>query len=109
MASIANYLSKSGWQPNGPWGQPILVPPGFDASLAGRSSRRTLGDWMRLGVRRDDGQVFSRQDVQGAVAAAGWGRGAQQFMVYSNFNVIRRYNPSDYYSLAVGLLSDAVA
>ena len=108
LASIANYLSKSGWQQNGPWGQPILVPPGFDASVAGRSNRRTLGDWMRLGVRRDDRQVFSRQDVQGAVLLPD-GAGGAAFMVYQNFNVIRRYNPSDYYSLAVGLLSDAVA
>ena len=29
-------------------------------------------------------------------------------MVYENFNVIRRYNPSDFYALAVGLLGDLV-
>jgi membrane-bound lytic murein transglycosylase B len=30
------------------------------------------------------------------------------FLVYANFNAIRRYNPSDYYALVVGLLRDAV-
>ena len=30
-------------------------------------------------------------------------------MVYANFNAIRRYNPSDFYALAVGLLGDAGA
>jgi membrane-bound lytic murein transglycosylase B len=30
-------------------------------------------------------------------------------MVYANFTAIRRYNPSDYYALAVGLLGEAVS
>ena len=30
-------------------------------------------------------------------------------MIYENFNAIRRYNPSDYYALAVGLLGNACA
>ncbi len=33
---------------------------------------------------------------------------ATSFLVYGNFAAIRRYNPSDYYALAVGLLGDAV-
>ena len=33
----------------------------------------------------------------------------QAFLVGGNFNAIRRYNPSDFYALAVGLLSDRVA
>jgi membrane-bound lytic murein transglycosylase B len=28
--------------------------------------------------------------------------------VYANFGAIRRYNPSDYYALVVGLLGDTV-
>ena len=33
----------------------------------------------------------------------------QAYAVYPNFNVIRRYNPSNFYALVVGLLSDRVA
>jgi membrane-bound lytic murein transglycosylase B len=36
------------------------------------------------------------------------GPGGESFVVFGNFNAIRRYNPSDYYALAVGLLGDAV-
>jgi membrane-bound lytic murein transglycosylase B len=36
------------------------------------------------------------------------GPGGETFVVFGNFNAIRRYNPSDYYALAVGLLGDAV-
>lgn len=107
LASIANYLARSGWQTGVPWGQPVQVPGGMGAET-GRSIRRPLGEWMRLGVRRADGTAFTRQDVQGAVVQPD-GPGSDAFMVYANFNAIRRYNPSDYYSLGVGLLSDAVA
>ena len=32
------------------------------------------------------------------------GAGGQAFLVYQNFTAIRRYNPSDFYALAVGAL-----
>ena len=37
------------------------------------------------------------------------GPGGEAFMGYANFNAIRRYNPSDFYALAVGLLGNAAA
>jgi membrane-bound lytic murein transglycosylase B len=108
LGSIANYLARSGWVPGQPWGQTVQVPPGFDPTLAGRDDVRTLGEWMHLGVARADGTLFSRSDVPGALLLPD-GIGGDAFMVYSNFNAIRRYNPSDFYALAVGLLSDAAA
>ena len=106
LASISNYLSRSGWIAGAPWGQPVFVPRDFDAVKAGRHGRRSLGEWMQLGVRRADGSSFSQRDVSGALLLPD-GAGGDAFMVYDNFNVIRRYNPSDFYSLAVGLLGDA--
>jgi membrane-bound lytic murein transglycosylase B len=106
FASVANYLARSGWRAGEPWGQPIRVPPHFDMALAGRQRMRTLGDWMGQGVRRIDGTKFSRDDVAGDVLLPD-GMGGDAFMVYENFNAIRRYNPSDYYALAVGLLGNA--
>jgi membrane-bound lytic murein transglycosylase B len=108
FASVANYLARSGWRAGEPWGQPIRIPPNFDAALAGRQRMRTLGEWMAHGVRRSDGTKFSRDDVPGDVLLPD-GPGGDAFMVYENFNVIRRYNPSDYYALAVGLLGNACA
>ena len=107
FGSIANYLAKAGWRRNEPWAQPVRLPPGFDAASAGRDRSRTLGDWMRAGVRRDDGQMFGRTDVMGAVVVPSGAAAAEGYMTYPNFNVIRRYNPSDFYALAVGLLADA--
>jgi membrane-bound lytic murein transglycosylase B len=106
LGSIANYLAKSGWVYGEPWGQPILVPAVFESGT-GREQRRSLGEWQRLGIRRADGSVFSRADPVGAIIQPD-GPGTEAFMVYGNFGAIRRYNPSDYYALAVGSLGDLV-
>jgi membrane-bound lytic murein transglycosylase B len=107
FGSVGNYLAKCGWRAGEPWGQQIQVPPGF-AAAGGRDVSRPLGAWMADGVRRIDGSKFSRADVHGAVVLPD-GAGGEAFMVYQNFHVIRRYNPSDYYALAVGLLGIAAS
>lgn len=106
FGSIANYLARSGWRQGEPWGQPVLVPPTLDPAVAGRDNKRSLGEWMQLGVRREDGSAFSRPEVVGALLLPDGIEPGQGFIVYSNFNAIRRYNPSDFYALAVGLLGD---
>lgn len=108
FASVANYLHKSGWQDGAPWGQPVQLTQPIDQARTGRGKTRTLGEWMSLGVRRSDGSRFSRPDEPGALLRPD-GDGTEAFMVYHNFNVIRRYNPSDYYALGVGLLGYAIA
>ena len=110
LASIANYLARNGWVAGAPWGQPVSLPPDLapaGLAAAGSHVRRDLGGWMRLGVRRSDGAAFQRSDAVGALLLPA-GRGGQAFMVYRNFEVIKRYNASDFYALAVGLLGAAI-
>ncbi len=108
LASIANYLAKSGWKAGEPWGQRIQVPAGFESGRTGRDDRRPLGAWTQLGVRRADGGVFSRPDVPGAVVMPD-GAGGEAFMAYTNFGIIRLYNNSDLYVLSVGLLASRIS
>lgn len=107
LGSIANYLTNSGWRAGEPWGQAVVIPANFPAATAGRDNRRAVGEWMRLGVRAADGRALARPDMQGAVLLPD-GPGGDAFLVYGNFAAIRRYNPSDYYALVVGLLGDTV-
>ena len=108
FASVANYLHGSGWKPDEPWGQAVQLTRDIPQSQLGRGNKQSLASWMALGVRREDGSAFSRQDVTGAVLRPD-GPGTEAFMVYRNFDAIRRYNPSDFYALGVGLLGYAVA
>ena len=106
LASIANYLSKSGWHGGEPWGETVAAPPGL-AGAAGRENRRSVRDWSRLGVRRADGGELTPRAAAAALILPD-GEGGEAFLVYSNFSAIRRYNPSDFYALTVGLLGDLV-
>ena len=109
FGSIANYLAKSGWRAGEPWGQPVRVPPGFAPGMAGRENKKPLGEWARLGVTRDDGSAFSQMAPLGGLILPEGAAPSEGYMVYANFNAIRRYNPSDFYALAVGLLGNAAA
>ncbi len=107
LGSIGNYLARSGWRAGEPWGQEVRMPAGLDPAWTGRENRRSLGEWARLGVAPVGGGRFARADAPAALVLPD-GAGGDAFLVFQNFGVIRRYNPSDYYALAVGLLGDAV-
>ncbi len=105
LGSIANFLARSGWRPGETWGQPVVVPPGTVA--CGRDVRRPLSDWARQGVTPSTGQWAAPSDMPSAVIAPD-GDGGETFLVFNNFAAIRRYNPSDFYAIAVGLIGDWV-
>ena len=110
LGSIANYLARNGWREGETWGFEVLVPAGFDTSLADHRQLRAMRDWARLGLARASGGALPGQDGEWAVVMPGLSRGdGQAFMVGQNFMAIRRYNPSNFYATAVGLLSDRVA
>jgi membrane-bound lytic murein transglycosylase B len=106
LGSIANYLAQSGWRPGQTWGQAVIVPSGVDA--LGRDAKRTVSDWARAGVRPLAGRWAATADTLAGLVAPD-GQGGDTFLAFGNFAAIRRYNPSDYYALAVGLIGDQVA
>lgn len=106
LASIANYLARSGWVPGETWGMPVTAPPTLDPGLADRDSRRPMAQWRRLGVRRLDGRSLPGEEPAALLLPDG--AGGDAFLVFPNFTAIRRYNPSDFYALVVGLIGDDV-
>ncbi len=106
LASIANYLARNHWMPGETWGMEVAVPPGLDAGLAGRDEPRPMQEWRELGLRRLDGRALAGN--QEAALLLPGGAGGEGFLVFANFAAIRRYNPSDFYALVVGLIGNEV-
>jgi lytic murein transglycosylase len=102
LASTANYFAKAagGWKWGVPWGFEVLVPKEFDLM----KSRATFEEWTRLGVKRADGKPFPASGDGILFFPAGLPGPA--FIVTPNFEVIKDYNDSDVYALAIGTLSD---
>jgi lytic murein transglycosylase len=104
LGSIGNYLKKTAWKSGLEWGFEVLLPKDFDYR---RSSRASFQEWATLGLRRADSKAFPTSDdsilffPSGALGPA--------FLITDNFVVLKRYNDSDVYALAVGHLADRIS
>lgn len=107
FASIANYLSRSGWNRDQTWGRAVSLPPNFDAGLTDLSVTKPLGGWNTAGVRRPDGGKLPDRDITASVIRPGGGEDA--FLVYDNYRVIMKWNRSQFFATAVGTLADRIA
>ncbi len=101
LASIASFLKQQGWTSGLPWGIPVTLPTGFYLGAAGRASFPT---WAERGVVRDDGEALPESGEGILYFPAG--APGPAFLATTNFSVIKTYNSSDSYVLAVGTLAD---
>jgi membrane-bound lytic murein transglycosylase B len=105
FASIANYLSTTGWNGSQSWGRQVRLPAGFDQSLIGLEQRRSLAEWSAMGVRLADGGPLPTAEISGSLAQPA-GRGGAAYLVYDNYRTILHWNRSLYFATAVGQLAD---
>ncbi len=108
FASAANYLRSVGWRNDVTWGRAATLPAGFDRSLTGRDRKKSLSAWQKLGVRRADGSDLPTRNLKASIILPQRGQMKPAFIAYHNFNVILRWNRSDYFALAVGRLADGI-
>ncbi len=104
LASIAGFLRGQGWTPGLPWGFEVTLPAGFDLGAAGRAA---FAAWAGRGVVRTDGAAMPPEGEGILYFPAG--APGPAFLVTTNFTVIKTYNSSDSYVLAVGTLADRMA
>ncbi|PID75510.1 MAG: lytic transglycosylase [Deltaproteobacteria bacterium] len=105
LATAANLLRKNGWRTGKTWGYEVIVP---QKKRALEGQEKTLRQWQALGVYRPDGKAYAWPDDR-AVLKFFAGPQGPAFLVMKNFYIIKRYNNSDFYALAVGLLADEIA
>jgi len=106
IGSTANYLAEHGWTKGQPWGFEVTLPEGFALTLADTEKAASFSDLARRGVARADGESTGRVGEGRLMILAGLD--GPIFFVTGNFNVIKTYNNSTSYALAVALLGDRI-
>ncbi|RFB05827.1 lytic murein transglycosylase [Parvularcula marina] len=110
FASTANYLAKSGYKADQPWGFEVTLPDGFDYSQASLRTEKTVSSWHQLGVALPTGSLADKADFNASASViVPAGANGPAFMVLDNFRAIMKYNNSTSYALGIGRLSDAIA
>jgi membrane-bound lytic murein transglycosylase B len=107
LASAANFLQNLGWKTGFKWGREVLLPEDFNYQLAGKSHPQTLSFWSQQKVTQVNGKTLGDSDLKAAVLIPA-GHTGPAFIVYPNFEVILRWNNSEYYGIAVGHLADLI-
>jgi lytic murein transglycosylase len=109
LASAANLLAKAGWTRGQGWAREVSVPAGFDWSLS-EGPKLTPTEWAKMGVVRADGLPWTEADAEApAQLVAPTGAVGPAFLLLPNHFVIRKYNNSLAYALAVGLIADRLS
>jgi membrane-bound lytic murein transglycosylase B len=105
FASIANYMNKVNWRTGQSWGREVRLPPRFDLKT-NLNAKRTLEQWQKLGLRKEDGGDLPTANLTGQLLVPQTSNRA--FLVYENHRAILAWNRSTFFALAVGQLMDAL-
>jgi lytic murein transglycosylase len=107
IASTANYLKQNGWTAGERWGEEVALPAGFTPAPDDHAVYQPLRRWRERGLRRAaGGELPARGEAKLLLPA---GLSGPAFLLGPNFYVIKTYNNSFSYALAVALLADRIA
>jgi len=120
LASIANFVVAKGWKRGQPWVSRVFVPPALDrervrnltptgecSGMNWRHSRwLTVGEWRALGIQSLGGALPADDTLATLIEPDGPGTGG--YLTYGNYRAIMRYNCTNFYSLTVSYLADAI-
>lgn len=102
LASIANFLRQSGWQPGLLWGTEVLLPKGYGFARLHQSFAAFAAE----GIKSADGNSLPKGEATLFLPS---GASGPAFLLSANYWVLKAYNNSDSYALSLALLSDMIA
>ncbi len=122
LASIANYLSRHGWQRGQGWGMAVSVPAQLERwrvrdlvlpekcprVLARHSRWLSMDEWRKLGVQPRSGANWPVDGQILATLVEPDGPGEGGYLTYGNYRALLEYNCSNFYALSVALLADEI-
>ncbi len=104
IGSTANFLAAHGWMVDLPWGFEVRLPAEFALTEADSSRPADFAAFAARGVKQVDGAPLPKGEGRLLIPV---GLKGPIFLVTSNFDIIRMYNNSTAYALAVALIGDA--
>lgn len=107
LTSAANFLQQLGWKANERWGREVLLPENYDYQYLGRKHPKPLTDWAALNLKQANGTPLTTPEMEASLYVPS-GHTGPAFLGYDNFDVIMRWNRSEFYAIAVGHLADRV-
>jgi membrane-bound lytic murein transglycosylase B len=107
FGSMANYLSRSGWDARYIWGREVVAPAALAENRVGLDHRAPLATWQQRGVRLPDGGGLPEAEISASLLRPDGGAG-ESYLVYGNFRALMAWNRSTYFGVSVGLLSDSL-
>jgi len=106
LGSIANYLAKHGWTKDLPWAVEVTLPADYRYEASDFTGETKFADFAKKGVRAADASALPKDGAARLYMPAGTHGPA--LLATHNFDVIKTYNNSNAYVMAVGLLGDAI-
>jgi len=106
FASVAEYLSRSGWRKGQPFMRQVTLPSDFDNSLMGLNIQKPLQYWLDAGIRLRDQKKIAEDRCDLARVIQPGGKGYKAYIVYDNYRIIMKWNSSTYFATAVGLFAE---
>ncbi|MDX5351365.1 MAG: lytic murein transglycosylase [Paracoccaceae bacterium] len=94
ILSGARMLQHHGWRAGEPWLAEVAMPEGFDWSLTGLETERSVADWIALGVTPRNGALAP--GLTGSILLP-QGHKGPAFLAYPNFRVLFEWNQSFIY------------
>lgn len=113
FSSIANFLSKEGWNSQQTWGRQVKLNDSFDINTLNKRSGLAKGnklvmlEWSYLGVTKFDGAALPSVSLEASLILPDDVSG-RIYLVYNNFHTLMRWNRSLYFGVSVGYLADRI-
>jgi membrane-bound lytic murein transglycosylase B len=103
IGSVAHYFSQFGWKRGAPVTARVAVSE--DRCLGSLQDSRTVAAWKSAGVRPE---MKVADDNDARLLDFNMADGKEFWLAFPNFDVITRYNNSDFYAMSVYQLSEAL-
>ena len=109
FASAANFLHAMGWKKGQPWGREVKLSENFNWEKL-HDKTQNVKDWFDEGVSPVETEAFVQNETEiRARLLAPQGTDGPFFLVYPNFEYLRRWNGLELYGLTTGILADILA